>query len=162
MPSPQPDLNKMCVDCKVSVLFSVLTWFILNTTSFVYCPFLINCILSILVINYSLYYNYSRYYATVSYLFYSYTIVYNFVVVSSCFPEFNHFSIFWSGEWRWCHDVFATDVSRDKKSRTLKPMNNASLGWCDPWTSRPLDVASHVHHVSWTSHGYLRSLKRPK
>ncbi len=41
--------------------------------------------------------------------------------------------------------VFGWFVLRQKKSRTLRPLDNASLGQCVPWVMRPMDVI-----VPWT------------
>ncbi len=33
---------------------------------------------------------------------------------------------------------------------TMRPLDDASRGWCDPWTMRPLEDASLGRYVPWT------------
>jgi hypothetical protein len=54
----------------------------------------------------------------------------------------------WRMTWRYVPDLCA----RDKKAKTLHPLDNASLGQCVPWTMHPLDNASLGQCVPWTMH----------
>ena len=82
----------------------------------------------------------------------------SFTLYPSTFPpfislfKFHSLACFLPSSKRWRGKVSPTDMSPNKKSRMLRPMDNASLGRRVPWTMRPLYKASLID-LSWSS-GY--------